>query len=74
MSWSYANGPGVSAQPIGAIVSVPSGLVPPNASIIYAETEYTFQSTLATLIPGGIELRGESYFPPRIGNIVEFED
>ena len=74
VSWSYASGSGLSAQLIGTNVSIPSGLVPPNGSIIYAETEYTFQSTLATLIPGGIELRGESYFPPRVGNTVEFED
>lgn len=74
VAWSYANGPGWAPLGTGTTITVPTGIAPPNTSIIYAETAYTFSSSFDLLLAGGIEMRAESYFPPRIGDAVEFTD
>ena len=74
VAWSFAVGPGISSHAVGAGITVPAGLAQPDSSVVFAETEYTFQSTLSTLLPSGIEMRGESYFPPRFGEFVERAD
>lgn len=71
VAWSYAQGPGLGALPAGAAMSVPTGLVGPNSSVVFAEIRYAFSSSLSVLIPSGIPMRAESYFPPRIGELVE---
>ncbi len=74
VGWSYAQGPGISARTTGASITVPTGLIGPNSSIIFAEIRYAFTSSLSLLIPAGIQMRAESYFPPRIGELVERVD
>lgn len=74
VAWSFASGPGISSHAVGSGINVPTGLAQPESSVIFAEVEYTFRSTLSTLLPSGVEMRGESFFPPRFGEFVERED
>ena len=74
VAWSFAAGPGISSHAVGSGINIPTGLAPVNSSVVFAEVEYTFQSTLSTFLPVGIEMRGESFFPPRFGEFVERED
>ena len=74
VAWSYAQGPGLSALTTGAPMTVPAGLVGPNASVVFAEIRYAFTSSLSVIIPAGIPMQAESYFPPRIGELVERTD
>ena len=67
-------GPGLTPLPTGTTITVPTGIAPPNSSVIFAETAYTFSSSFDLLLSGGVEMRAESYFPPRIGEAVEFAD
>ena len=74
VAWSFARGPGLSAHASGANITVPPGLVGPNSGIVLAEVSYAFTSSLSLLVPAGIPMRAESYFPPRIGGLVELVD
>ncbi len=74
VGWSYAQGPDISAHATGANLTIPTGLVGPNSSIILAEVRYAFSSSLSLLIPAGIPMRAKSFFPPRVGGLVEWVD
>src|SRR5262245_45538590 len=65
VAWSYAQGSGALARSPGASVVLPSGLTDPNSSIIFAEVNYTFRSTLASMIVGDIPFTAAAYLPPR---------
>jgi Flp pilus assembly protein TadG len=67
VAWSHAAGPGAAARTAGSAVSLPSGVAEAGKSIILAEVRYTFHSTLATLIVGGVPLSAEAYMRPRLG-------
>src|SRR5262249_20093715 len=70
VAWSEALGPGVTAQTANALIVLPAGLTLPNSSLIFAEVRYTFQSTLSTLIVGGVLLRAQAYQQPRFAEQV----
>lgn len=74
VGWSYAEGPDLSAHANGANLTIPTGLVGPSSSIILAEIRYAFSSSLSLLIPAGIPMRAKSFFPPRVGGLVERVD
>jgi Flp pilus assembly protein TadG len=74
VAWSHAEGAGVSARAEGAPVALPPGLTEPNTSVIFAEVRYTFHSTLATLIAGGVPMQAEAYMRPRLAAQVEKTD
>jgi Flp pilus assembly protein TadG len=74
VAWSQAFGPGMTAHPANMQISIPLGLTLPNTSVIFAEVTYTFQSTLSTLIVGGLQLRAQAYQPPRLGQQVAKSD
>src|SRR5262245_31210081 len=60
VAWSDALGV-TTSEP----VVLPAGLILPNGSLIFAQVTYTFQSTLSTLIVGGVQLRAQAYQQPR---------
>lgn len=74
VGWSFAQGPDITAHATGASLTVPTGLVGPNSSIVLTEIRYAFSSSLSLLIPAGIPLRAKSFFPPRDGGSVERAD
>ena len=65
VAWSDALGSGVTAYAPGSSITLPAGLTSPNSSVIYSQVTYTFQSTLSTLIVGGVPLKGRAYEQPR---------
>lgn len=66
VAWSYAEGSGATARGEGSAVALPPGLTEPNTSVILAEVNYTFSSTLAVLITGGKPMSAEGYVRPRL--------
>jgi Flp pilus assembly protein TadG len=74
VAWSVAQGPGVIAHTLGMALSVPANLTLPNGSVIVAQVTYTFQSTLSTLIVGGVPLQARAYQQPRFAQQVARSD
>ena len=74
VAWSVALGPGVTAHTVNAVLSLPAGLTLPNSSVIVAQVTYTFQSTLSTLIVGGVLLGARAYQQPRFAQQVARSD
>jgi len=70
VAWSYAQGSGATARTPGASVSLPPGLTEPNSSIVFAEVNYTFRSTLGQIIVGDVSFAAEAYLRPRASNQV----
>src|SRR5262249_28267960 len=73
VAWSEALGPGVPASVPGASITLPAGLTSPNSSVIFSQVTYTFQSTLSTLIVGGVPLQARAYEQPRFTLQVAWE-
>jgi Flp pilus assembly protein TadG len=73
VAWSHAEGGG-TPRAQGASVSVPGGLTEPGGSVIVAEVQYTFRSTLATLIVGDIQMQAEGFSRPRLSAQIEKAD
>lgn len=65
VAWSYAQGSGGAARTPGASVSLPPDLTEPNSSIVFAEVNYTFRSTLTYMIVGDLFFTAEAYLQPR---------
>jgi Flp pilus assembly protein TadG len=65
VAWSDALGPGVTAYAANSAITLPAGLTLPNTSVIFSQVTYNFQSTLSTLIVGGVQLHAEAYQQPR---------
>jgi Flp pilus assembly protein TadG len=65
VAWSYAQGSGATARTPGAVVSLPSDLTEANSSIVFAEVNYTFRSTLGQMIVGDVAFAAQAYLPPR---------
>jgi len=74
VAWSHADGSGAAARAPGSAVSLPAGLTETSKSVIFSEVRYTFQSTLATLILGGVPLTAEAYVRPRLTDKVTKTD
>ncbi len=67
IAWSEALGSGATAQ---TSIDLPAGLTLSNTSVIFAQVTCTFQSTLSTLIVGGLQLRARAYQQPRFAQQV----
>ena len=74
VAWSYATGSGASARTSGAALPLPVGLTEANSSIIFAEVNYTFRSTLAQMIVGDVSFAAEAYLRPRASAQVQRTD
>jgi Flp pilus assembly protein TadG len=74
VAWSDAKGAGVSPHAAGGAISLPSGLMLPNTSLIVAEVKYGFSSTLSTMIVGSVPLGAKAYQRPRLGLAVAKEN
>src|SRR5262245_58680900 len=70
VAWSYAQGSGATARTPGASVTLPPDLTEANSSIVFAEVNYTFRSTLASMIVGDVAFTAEAYLRPRASNEV----
>ncbi len=70
IQWSFAQGAGVSAQAVGSVVNLPTGIAEPNTSIVVSEVRYEFSSTLATMIVGVVPMQAHGYFRPRASPLV----
>jgi Flp pilus assembly protein TadG len=65
VAWSEALGTGVSAYGKGVAIGVPAGLTFAKGSLVLAEINYPFQSTLSALIVGSVPLQAKAYQVPR---------
>jgi Flp pilus assembly protein TadG len=65
VQWSATRGTGVTPHALGVSITLPSGLMLPNTSIVLAEVKYSFQSTLSTMIIGTVPMHAEAYQRPR---------
>jgi Flp pilus assembly protein TadG len=74
VAWSDALGSGVTAYASGSSITLPAGLTSPNSSVIFSQVTYTFQSTLSTLIVGGVPLQARAYEQPRFTLQVAWQD
>ncbi len=74
VAWSYAEGAGATQRVVGSAITLPAGLTEPGKSIILAEVNYTFHSTLATLIVGDVPMTAEAYVRPRLTSQIEKTD
>ena len=70
VAWSEALGSGVTAYTANTSIVLPAGLTLSNTSVIFAQVGSTFQSTLSTLIVGGVQLRAQAYQQPRFAQQV----
>jgi Flp pilus assembly protein TadG len=70
VAWSYAQGSGATARSADAPVSLPPDLTEPNSSIVFAEVNYTFRSTLGQMIVGDLSFAAQAYLRPRVSNQV----
>jgi Flp pilus assembly protein TadG len=70
VAWSEALGSGVTAHTANTLIVLPAGLTLSNTSVIFAQVNYTFRSTLSTLIVGGVQLRAQAYQQPRFAQQV----
>jgi Flp pilus assembly protein TadG len=64
--WSFASGADASPHAVGSSMTLPAGVTEPSSSIVVSEVQYEFQSTLARLIVGNIQMRARAYFRPRV--------
>jgi Flp pilus assembly protein TadG len=68
VAWSDAlNG---TAHTVGAVMTVPSGLIPTGGSVIFAEVTYVYQSPASVIITGPITMTRSSYALPRLATQV----
>jgi Flp pilus assembly protein TadG len=65
VAWSDAFGSGITAYAANSPITLPAGLTLPNTSVIFSKVTYTYHSTLATLIVGGVPLQAQAYQQPR---------
>jgi Flp pilus assembly protein TadG len=70
VAWSYAQGSGATARSAGTPLSLPPDLTEPNSSIVFAEVNYTFRSTLGQMIVGDVSFAAQAYLRPRASNQV----
>jgi Flp pilus assembly protein TadG len=55
-----------TSRAVGSVVTVPAGMVPKGASVIYAEIEYLYTSSLNTFIPiNGMKVTDQFFLRPR---------
>jgi Flp pilus assembly protein TadG len=66
VQWSFASGADASPHAVGSSMTLPAGVTEPSSSIVVSEVQYEFQSTLARLIVGNIQMRARAYFRPRV--------
>ena len=59
-----------TAAVVGSTVTVPSGVIAANQSVIRAEVQYTYDSPVRYLIPTGILMTQTYYLRPRLSNQV----
>ena len=63
VAWSDAQN--TTANAVGATMTVPSGLVTTGGSVIKAEVTYTYASSTAKMITGGLTMADTFYSRPR---------
>ncbi len=70
VDWSDASNWSSGALAPNSLVTVPSGVIGANQSVVMAEVEYTYTSPLRFLLPNGILMSHVYYLRPRISNVV----
>ena len=73
VGWSEAN-ENWTARSEGESIEVPDNLVPAGGSVIFAEVEFDYSSTIGYFIQNTRTLTDEFYLRPRRVNLVERED
>ena len=63
VEWSCATN--ISARGAGSAITVPSGMVQPGSSVIFAEVEYLYTSTIGSFLRDGVVVRDKFYLRPR---------
>jgi Flp pilus assembly protein TadG len=59
-----------TAHPVGSTVTLPTGLVVPNTSVIWGETTYSYRPTIGYVITGTLNLYEQTYEQPRVSATV----
>jgi Flp pilus assembly protein TadG len=55
---------------VGSTVTVPSGVLSANQSVVRADVQYNFDSTLHFVLPNGVTFNQTYYMRPRLSNSV----
>jgi Flp pilus assembly protein TadG len=68
ITWSDAlNG---AARAVGSTVTLPSGLLVPNSTLVWGETFYSYTPTIGYVISGTMTLSDQVYMAPRISSTI----
>lgn len=63
VAWSDARN--MPVRSVGSTVTLPAGMVPPNGSVIFTETQLTYRSTFGEFLSNGVVLQDKFYLRPR---------
>lgn len=63
VEWSSASN--MSARGAGTGITVPTGMVPPGGSVIFAEVEYLYTSGIGEFLTSGVTVKDKFYLRPR---------
>lgn len=63
VAWSDARN--MSARSVGSTVTLPTGMAPPNGSVIFTETELNYSSRFGEFLSSGIVIKDKFYLRPR---------
>lgn len=66
----WSDGFNITPYAPNALITVPAGLVPSPGSVIVAEVEFDYESTLGVIIDGSQTLKDAFYLRPRSGNTI----
>lgn len=69
VQWSSAQG--FTPHPQGTTLTVPNGLIPAGGSVIFAEIEYDYSSTIGYFLKNDRVLKDKFYLRPRRVNFVQ---
>lgn len=62
---AWSEGQGISDRATGSSITVPGGVVPPNASVIFTEVSYNYSSTFGMFLTDGVTATDQFYARPR---------
>lgn len=63
--WSQATGPGLTALGKGDPITIPTGLIAANESIVQAEAKYVYSGSVKYVVKQGITFNDKFYLRPR---------
>jgi Flp pilus assembly protein TadG len=62
---AWSDGQGIADRATGSSITVPPGVVPPNASVIFTEVSYDYESSYGMFLDDGVTTSDQFYARPR---------